>query len=649
MQTTDITNILQTKTYAATILGQISRISDGHEVIQNKAISMGLSVQAKEGDVKPTANTALTDTHKILDTASAINSINVQTFLLQNASGYVATATPSTTESSTYTIPVGYNKTPITLTFTRPTLNGNADTSQVLSGKTFYTTDYNQKVGTMANKSGNQTTSSVGSYSKSNVNYLYLGIPGTGYYTDGSQLQSSILYQPLSGTQTVEITKTTFPETNESTVTVNTLTIPAGYYANPVTVQPILSTTDGGNKIINTTTYTATGAVTNAAPGTGFDYFTAVTVAAAVGTAKPNGTYEVTTPGWITKATYGTPYGGYADDVKHSIAGYTDAKFGLTTAPTLTSTITTQYFTDSLTKGHTDAVTCYRKVQDGVATSSTALDKTVVQLLPVISEVNKDANGSNVTTGSKTTTAPTSGFYIQVKTDALSEVVTATGTTKIDQGGWFNTTEFTSKNTVKVQALAAATTYIPIAAGTHTINNIQQTTAEIKDGTTTLVAANHYYIKCDTTEGYQRASTKYIDIANGAVSSVNITYNSTSKAFTGSVTTSAGYYPKAITTSLSKTVNQGTNPTVSRSSSKTIAANTYYPSNATINVTGVAGTLTDTGTTNTNISSASNATTASTTNLGNLTADTTFYGINDAYMTSFKVEVSDLIKALQAI
>ena len=122
---------VDTSNYPTTIAGQIDRIGDAHEIIQAKAYEMLLNIQANQGDSKSTSAVRLekNGNHKIMDTASAINSINVQPFLLKAGDNYVSAEYITLTSGPKYKIPIGYNTTELTIEL--PPLTGNATTNQV--------------------------------------------------------------------------------------------------------------------------------------------------------------------------------------------------------------------------------------------------------------------------------------------------------------------------------------------------------------------------------------------------------------------------------------------------------------------------------------------------------------------------------------
>lgn len=707
---TSVLSSVNTTNYPATIAGQTDRIADAHEIIQKRAVDMALNVKASEGDSKPASARLLADGDKIMDTASAINSINIQDRLIMTSSNAYVTADVNTTASATYTVPVGYNKTLTTIKFTRPTLSGTASAADVLTGKTFYNTSYTKVTGTMLDMSGDNAASV-----NTTGGTLSLVIPATGKYTKDDKLTTNIAVQTPSAklwdstgkentTATenvivvpVEVKNTTGEGINDSYIV--TGKIPAGYYPNAVSIYPVLSTTTTNKRINIQATKAATQANhASITPDSGFDYLSEVTVPNVAGSVQTDGTYKVTTAGWIAAGTYGTPFAGLTDT---ELSWKTSATSGKTYTD---KTISAKESWIDIAEGKISDT--YQKVivADAKASLSAAITGTLTQK-PVISK-NSTAANSNITTVSIGTTKPSSGYYVAVGTAAKTSTITATSSCTLTTAGWLGTAPANATKTASVGAAASEVTYIAItpgvqtisdftkasadikaadgttvlvekdkyyidvntttagwipaghqykqlslATGTHTIGQLTKATAAITDGTTTLVAKDAYYVKCSTTAGYQPASDTYITIATGSATKTGVSH-ATNK-FTGKVTLTAGYYPAGDITLTDFTVKDASSLSVTRSGTS-IPATTYFTANTTVSVASAAGVLADGSGTSSNILTSDGVSaTSATSKLENLSADTTFYatgdGTNKRYFSSFKVEVNDTIAALQAI
>lgn len=240
---TNFYNSVISNAYANSITGQIQRIEDAHEAIRSKAIELGLKIP---GEAKLTANAAnaeemlLQANHQILDTAAAINNIPM------NNHG----DTTLTPDVATYTVPVGYNAIPYTVSFDLTKVSGTADVLDVLVGKTFYK-DGQLVTGQMADiKKAKATT--IGSYKPedSETSKLYLEIPQTGKYTaNESRLESDINY--YAGTKLeipVEIKVNELGETIvDSSQAIKAF--PEGYYTG-LNITAVFKA-DSTNKVIN--------------------------------------------------------------------------------------------------------------------------------------------------------------------------------------------------------------------------------------------------------------------------------------------------------------------------------------------------------------------------------------------------------------
>lgn len=249
----DITTILTSveTNYPATISGQIDRIGDAHEIIQAKAYEMKLNIQAKQGDSNSKSTSAIrlekNGDHQIMDTASAINSINVQQFLLKAGNNYVSTDSTTLTSGIEYKIPVGYNTTELTIGL--PSLVGNATANQVLSGKTFYNDSYTKQTGTMTDHNGNVIGGGVSSYIKDGKNYLRTKIAQSGYYDSNDYITTDRSWYTGEQSINLNIKKTTI--NNNDTYVCTSGSLPEGYYKNATIKYDISEAIDSEGKVFN--------------------------------------------------------------------------------------------------------------------------------------------------------------------------------------------------------------------------------------------------------------------------------------------------------------------------------------------------------------------------------------------------------------
>lgn len=471
---------VNTDNYPATIAGQMDRIGDAHEIIQAKAYSMLLNVQASQGDSKPSSNTRLQKdgTHQIMDTASAINSINVQTRLLKAGSSYVSANTTTLSPGTTYTIPVGYNTTALTVQL--PTLAGDAVASQVLVGKKFYNSSYTIQTGTMPNNGA--VSESVGLNGSYTIPEGYHNGEGS---VSGPQVNlrdvtslasanGGLAVNSTNATATIEINRYKNPDNSEGNVA-RSVTIPAGYYAEDITLTPTFK--DNANEvesILNyadlavsgTLTFTNNNRVFYPKEDNGVDYYGNVTIPKAALSVQSNGTAKVTTSGWVNaNDVYGTAYGGYSASATHTLTARTDNKFGTGSAIASgnITTLTSQYYTDVVAKGHTDGETKYLKVRDGVLSVDCITDKSSGVCQPSITKNSV----TNVASSAATTTKPGSGYYVAVGSAANTTTVKATASVVVDVDGWVNSDDEASTDySFTAGASASQTTYIPITAST---------------------------------------------------------------------------------------------------------------------------------------------------------------------------------------
>lgn len=719
--------------YANTIEGQIKRIADAHEIIQEKAINMGLKVQANEGDTKPANAAALTDSHTIMDTASAINSINVRNYLELKGTDPI-TGDQSINSGDTITIPTGYNKIPFTITANSISDQLGEETNfaakYLFKGKTAYTNVNNKQdfiTGTLdkvklkdikdgylqvyipddendilttdipyritqqtASKTGSatengivgiQTNIGISSYevysgesstAKTATQYLRLS-PKTGYYN--GVWDTNILYNPAHAS-TVEITKYKGKE-GEETITVNTVRIPAGYYPNGASITPILKTVKNEDGSITEDKYLNYSELFTIQPVNYFlengnnrtsnsadifttfkpedeklDYFKNIQLPLAKYDKITGGQLEVKTAGWIDADTYGLAYGGL-NPLTHNLYLSNDSGYDWPSGTNPSKTITTQQFTDVITRGYNlQDQSRYYKIQDAVV--SIEPESTGNQIyVPVINTGKSTVVTGNVVEGVK----PQDEFYVTVTTGEITGSITYSVNSSVVTPGWIDRIEKLEsiKNTVIINSDIA---YIPIMSGSHEVDNtIYQAKSDIVKNDTIIVKEGSYYVKCDTNEGYQKALTDYIVLPTGSIITTitdelqgGIEYNSTKERLEGTINIFPGYFPSKQTFEFYKEVTSGTGGTLTTAlSSKTINANTYYNEKKTINVKSVVGKLYDveSGKTDTNLVNATNTTLN--TPLWGLSSDTTFYGKDQAFFSSFKVEVEGIIAALKSI
>lgn len=687
---TDKTAALQTKTYAASIAGRTARIADAHEIIQTKAILMGLSVQKGEGDSNRGGSSAITlaDSHKIMDTASAINSINIQEYLEQASStstGYLSSNQTLNANGSVY-IPVGYNKNPFTITAASLAgqTAGTASAGTIISGKTAWVGG-SQIEGTLplnkildsystTDAAGNNVKGTVPTKTKADITGNATGV-----------------YDPNN--LTVEVKRVNTPEDGTTELT-NSITIPAGYYASPITIKPVVTDADGN---VETTlnyggvTYSgdltfASGKYTAYPKDTNKDYISSVEISQHVAGTKDSttGAYNVTTGGWINAgATYGGLGQGAYNLTTTNTSGKTDAVIIDTTNNTVTLTKKTHGYTpDSL-------VAALPTVVIDATNGDKQLD---VTQNPTIS------NGK--ASYSKEITIP-AGYYasgnkIVVSGEIALSTINGTHTftpnyTKAS-GDTVETTEITSqyvKDSLGAGYYASASNKIyKIQSSTKSTSLSKETptlsSSAITVSGNTKVQADHYYVRYNTGKGWTDGIDFIVDLGKSThVDASQIALNTAGTAYEASCTSTAGYttgetvkinigkstltpsgvsysngkFTASATTTAGYTVGETKDATAFSVTEKgttidkntTVGAKSYFPSAAT--VAAVAGVLADGSGANSNIgnvSSTDDANTA-TTKLGDLTKDSTFTAASNQYYTSFKIEVEDTIAALSAI
>lgn len=703
---TDKTNALTgVTTYAATIAGQTARIADAHEIIQAKAIDLGLQIQAGEGDAKPASKTDLTDSHKIMDTASAINSIAknpsnaAQDITLVMSGNQVAIA-----DGASVTINPGYYTPEQTiqvqgnLTLTGATTAALSLTGSHTAGANSVTVSTNGTritaagyISTTSNKAASKTVNLVASSKTDNpltvgtvektensqkVNYLTL-TPAQGFYTNDAWT-TNIKYAPLSGEQTVKVVEST--STGETLV--EGFTVPAGYYPNAITVKPLLENRSGDYVINIDTTVPELTAKSGKLPAvdTGYNYYasdadytikggsiTAVTASGPTAT-KNTVTFGggVTTAGWIssnvtkpstitltnvsestteiaspyltitpgTTAKYipaatwtmgGVKINPISEGAKweKSMSGPTKTTTAITSSGNNSGNVTANHYYVKLTvdtAGFAPTGNHYKDIGTGlsVATAASATSGVTYTDKGTIAgqTVYFNATGNYQASASyyKATVRSASGFNVADSTNVITPgdregdatngyyyPLTTSITGSFATSGWTAATNATYTD--------SSVTVGKIAAGNHSYGTIFKQAA-----TENNLTKDHWYIPCTITAGYQTASTQHLDLGVG-----------------------------------------GSGATLTRTTtSKSIAAGTYYGAAATVSVSSVAGTLGDgAGTANNSAnistSSATNATAEATLRLENLQTNTTFYAAGNKFLSSFTVQVNDTIAALQAI
>lgn len=735
-----------TSTYTNTINQQTQRIADAHEIIQAKALEMQLKIQKGEGDAKPTSATTLRDNHKIMDTASAINSIQVNVdpgtktidgtnSTIQGNSIYIDAdfAMPN----SFYTLG-GMNMhvagninidtgATSALTFTGEHTAGAGSITVSTSGANITKNGYltigenataSKTIILKENSKGSEKSPSnltIEDYTAVDSKKYVSIIPEQGYYTKDAW-KTDISYAPLTGEQTIEVVEDT--ATGETAV--KTLSIPAGYYPEALTVKPLIKNI-AGDHVINVlgTIPTLTAQSGNIAIANGYNYYSGTSeysvqkattasgtqTSPSLNSVNANGTFTIKTPGWIPAGTYGAAYGNLGALAKTDITKASSTGTADDTLTTQKSVITVAE--NKQTSG--GAVSKIYQVQDvslGKAGASGAKAMGTTTSIQNVNGTNKLGLRFNSTTGytnsgwydlgtdvfisdinyqgNKTEVNPTfdgrtasisytvpAGYYPGTTTITGSTTMTAAATPTLTvtanstdavsvgttaTNGFFpvsavitGQTTYGTAGYITTAGLAAATaesTVIgKIAAGSHNIDStIYQNTKSVTDNG---VGAGNYYIKCETSPGYQLKSTTYVDLGKSVVSPGTITYSN--GTFIGSVSTNQGYTPGQKNVALSAmevTEGSGNVLLTTATTSKSIGPNTYYPSTSTISVSSanvrIAGAGTATGKT-------TNSGVVETTILGNLTGDTDFVASDNKFINKVTVVVSDIISALAAI
>ena len=130
---------------------------------------------------------------------------------------------------------------------------------------------------------------------------------------------------------------------------------------------------------------------------------------------------------------------------------------GVTTAGFISSTAGTKNSGTATVAATVDEVT--------VGVTASAATKKVT---PVIARTAKPSGDAwvDAASGAATTTKPSSGAYVQVDAAAIADSVTATGKVSAEGYGTTSAYQADAATTINVGSNAAASTYVPIAAGT---------------------------------------------------------------------------------------------------------------------------------------------------------------------------------------
>lgn len=487
---TNYYNTTISNSYASNISGQITRIKDAHKAIRSKAIEMGLKIPAAAKlttNASGTSELTLDETHHILDTAAAINNLPVNTHTNQTIGA-----------GSSYTVPVGYNKTAYTVTASKldGQTSGTALAADILVGKTAWVNG-SQITGSMKDKTGDQTASGFSYYTSDNVNYLYLTIPETGKYEAGKQLKSNIIYNTIQDLE-IPVTITT-ASTGETIVEASKKVFSAGYYSG-INIKAVYKTgASETNKIINIDN--AVGQLTaqsgNLTISSGYDYFASnasytiregviSAVTASVNTDTGVITYgggSVTTSGWVSSAitkptTYTPPTAVFNKNattgkVSVSTAGWVTAgtevgglNSGSVTLSGVTASGSSATTVNNVSIG---ANSYYVKVDVGAgyvtSSHSTALDLGAATITSASSTgtptttITSQKWQVNVAKGYNPSTA-TRVFQVQAGTISNSVSIDSNyiGTLKVNKSGWINSQTITLNIPAKDQTYTISNT-----------------------------------------------------------------------------------------------------------------------------------------------------------------------------------------------
>lgn len=600
-----------TEKYAATINGQITRITAASDLLATKVADFDLIIPASTPEAPTTTEVdggKVVATSKIEDVAAALNQVNVQDFLEKAT----ADATSYLTEDQILLaggavhIPVGYNKNAFTITAKEmdEQTYGTATENMLISGATAIGStgkitgklsldpDKILKTQSWTSADGESKTGNIETYTGAQTINLNITPISDGNYICTSGNLNNGYYNNASITYTVSTSEDdeakVFNVYKESSQAGSTI-------GNQITAQyGTLTTPDNYDYMVNRNYYVQNAATPSlvVTPNTGN-----VTVSSE---ANEDGKYALTgsitaktqygTEGWIVQegldaATAENVVFGYvkaADHTVESVAAYTNGS----------TVLTTQFVKDTTTDGFVYGETRNFKVQDAEASLSNEITGT----LTFTPKISKNAD-TNVLAGDATTTKPTSGFYVAVASAENKGDITATGSCTLGKAGWISAAPSNATDTKTVGAEASATTYVTLTEGAHTYGAVTKGNKAVS----TSLDESHYYIPCNTTEGYQTASVNYIDLGTEGSGDTLTTANT----------------------------------------SKSIEANTYYKDAATVEVSAAKATLA--GLTGANVAVTETAV------LGDLTDNTTFVGTDNKFLSSFTVTVSDTIAALQTI
>lgn len=284
-----------------------------------------------------------------------------------------------------------------------------------------------------------------------------------------------------------------------------------------------------------------------------------------------------------------------------------------------------------------EGVAHYVKLKEAAVSGSGSKEATA----PTIQQGAASTTNTNRISSTPSTTVPTSGYYVAVQATAPATTGIAFTQTSATEG-YVKLAAGASLGTASTTEKTGSVYYAPIDAGTHTIGKLSINPASDATGYDSHVGAGNYYVKCDTTTGYQLASSTYIDLGKSTLTASGITYDSVNNKFIASAVTSAGYTEGETNTISDFSVTVGSGATLTTNSdSKSITANTYYPSAATVNVSSTTAEIKGKSGSNTGVSTA--------TALGNLTANTTFTNSDKKFFSSFTVDVTDIIADLKSI
>ena len=625
---------INTDNYPETISGQIDRIGDAHEIIQAKACEMELNIQANQGDLIPASAVRLEKDnikHQIMDTASAINSINVQPFLLKAGNNYIS-ADSITLDSTTltsgieYKIPIGYNTTELTIEL--PSLVGNATANQVLSGKTFYNDSYTKQTGTMTDHNGNVPGVGVSSYIKDDKNCLRTRIAQPGYYDSNDYITTDRSWYTGEQSIYLNITKTTI--NNNDTYVCTSGSLPEGYYKNATIKYDISEAIDSKGEVFNiydspTSEVTLIHQNGTILVPTGYDYQTnrnyyiqncAFSLNAIINgdkTYQPTITKNSETNVASSSAVTTKPSSGYYVAVKSS-ANTNSAKAIasiMTDLPGWKSDADDTTYECNFSVETIASETTYIPINASTITANiTGTTKVTPTIIADPNIEQRPAGAYPIDSAEISITPPDSGYYFRVITEAISNNITPT---------WSATAGYTpgtsgSGTAIAVGANASESHYVKIPAAT-----LRSVTATKNQSSNKLEFSGGKSVS----DGYVTTST-----AQNLPTNIN--------GWNGSTATSA----------TSGTNQVYSNTITARDQDLYIKQGVYLTKDIKINkVSAGIGKITSANSIQ-NIQYISSTNKASATYRPNNDADTTN---NPTYFSSVEVDVTDIVKALMAI